>query len=30
VRFDTDRLEISLDGFHHGSIPSIPVVEIRI
>jgi uncharacterized protein (TIGR02217 family) len=30
VRFDTDRLEISLDGFRHGSIPSIPVVEIRI
>jgi uncharacterized protein (TIGR02217 family) len=29
VRFDTDRLEISLDGFHHGSIPSIPIVEIR-
>ena len=30
VRFDTDRLEISLDGFRHGSIPSIPIVEIRI
>ncbi len=30
VRFDADRLEISLDGFRHGSIPSIPVVEIRI
>jgi uncharacterized protein (TIGR02217 family) len=30
VRFDTDRLEISLDGFRHGSIPSLPVVEIRI
>jgi uncharacterized protein (TIGR02217 family) len=30
VRFDTDRLEISLDGFRHGSIPSIPVVEIRV
>jgi uncharacterized protein (TIGR02217 family) len=29
VRFDTDRLEVSLDGFHHGSIPSIPIVEIR-
>jgi len=29
VRFDTDRLEISLDGFRHGSIPSIPVIEIR-
>jgi uncharacterized protein (TIGR02217 family) len=30
VRFDTDRLEVSLDGFQHGSIPSIPVVEIRL
>jgi uncharacterized protein (TIGR02217 family) len=30
VRFDTDRLEISLDGFRHGSIPSIPVVEVRL
>lgn len=29
VRFDTDKLEISLSGFHHGSIPSIPIVEIR-
>lgn len=30
VRFDTDRLEISVDGFHHGSIPSIPIAEIRL
>jgi uncharacterized protein (TIGR02217 family) len=30
VRFDTDRMEISLDGFRHGSIPSVPVIEIRI
>lgn len=30
VRFDTDRLEISLDGFRHGSIPNIPVVEVRL
>lgn len=30
VRFDTDRLEINLDGFRHGSIPSIPVIEIRL
>jgi uncharacterized protein (TIGR02217 family) len=29
VRFDTDKLEISLDGFKHGAIPSIPIVEIR-
>jgi len=30
VRFDTDKLEISLQGFRHGAIPSIPVVEIRL
>jgi uncharacterized protein (TIGR02217 family) len=30
VRFDTDRLEINLEGFGHGSIPSVPVVEIRV
>lgn len=30
VRFDTDRLEISLDGFRHGSIPNIPIIEIRL
>jgi uncharacterized protein (TIGR02217 family) len=30
VRFDSDRIEISLDGFRHGSIPNIPVVEIRM
>ena len=29
VRFDTDKLEVDLTGFHHGSIPSIPIVEIR-
>jgi uncharacterized protein (TIGR02217 family) len=29
VRFDTDRLEINLQGFRHGAIPSIPIVEIR-
>lgn len=29
VRFDTDRLEISLTGVASGSIPSIPIVEIR-
>lgn len=29
VRFDTDKLEIDLSGFHHGTIPNIPVVEIR-
>lgn len=30
VRFDTDKLEINLQGFHHGAIPSIPIVEIRV
>jgi uncharacterized protein (TIGR02217 family) len=30
VRFDTDKLEINLQGFRHGAIPSIPVVEIRM
>lgn len=30
VRFDTDRLDISLQGFTHGAIPHIPVIEIRL
>src|SRR5262245_13696524 len=30
VRFDSDRLEISIQGFRHGAIPSIPIVEIRL
>lgn len=30
VRFDTDRLEINLQGFRHGAIPNIPLIEIRI
>lgn len=30
VRFDTDKLEINLQGFQHGAIPSIPLVEIRL
>jgi len=29
VRFDTDKLEISLSGFQHGAIPRIPIVEVR-
>ncbi len=29
VRFDTDRLEINVMSFRHGTIPSIPVIEIR-
>ena len=30
VRFDTDKLEISIQSFKHGAIPSIPLVEVRI
>lgn len=30
VRFDTDRLEVNLQGFRHGAIPNIPIVEIRL
>lgn len=29
VRFDTDRLEVNLQGFRHGAIPNIAIVEIR-
>ena len=30
VRFDTDRLELSLTHFEAGDIPTIPLVEIRL
>ncbi|MBL8564736.1 MAG: DUF2460 domain-containing protein [Hyphomicrobiaceae bacterium] len=30
VRFDTDKLEVNIQGFRHGAIPNIPIVEIRI
>ena len=30
VRFDTDKLEINLQGFRHGAIPHIPIVEVRL
>jgi uncharacterized protein (TIGR02217 family) len=30
VRFDSDKLEINIQGFRHGAIPSIPIVEIRL
>lgn len=30
ARFDTDTLDISLDGIGHGSIPNIPIVEVRV
>ncbi|WP_069299644.1 DUF2460 domain-containing protein [Neptunicoccus sediminis] len=30
VRFDTDRLEMSMAGFAAGSVPSVPIVEVRV
>jgi uncharacterized protein (TIGR02217 family) len=30
VRFDTDRLAISVESFRAGNMPSIPVVEVRL
>lgn len=30
VRFDTDKLEVSVAGFRHGAIPDIPIVEVRL
>jgi uncharacterized protein (TIGR02217 family) len=30
VRFDTDRIEVSLAAFEAGAIPSIPVIEVRV
>ncbi|MBU1212956.1 MAG: DUF2460 domain-containing protein [Alphaproteobacteria bacterium] len=30
ARFDTDHLEINLQGFRAGAIPTIPIVEIRL
>jgi uncharacterized protein (TIGR02217 family) len=30
VRFDTDKLELNVQGFRHGAIPSIPIVEVRV
>ena len=30
VRFDTDRLEVNVQGFRHGAIPHVPIVEIRL
>lgn len=29
VRFDTERIEVSLTGFKAGQIPSIPLVEVQ-
>jgi uncharacterized protein (TIGR02217 family) len=30
VRFDTDRIQVSLASFQAGEVPNVPVVEIRI
>ena len=30
VRFDTDRLDVNVQGFRHGAIPALPIVEIRL
>ena len=30
VRFDTDKLEIDVQGVRHGAIPNIPIVEVRL
>lgn len=30
VRFDTDRIEMSVSNFSAGEIPSIPIIEVRI
>ena len=30
VRFDTDKLEINVQSVLHGSIPSIPIIEVRL
>ncbi len=30
VRFDTDKLEVNLQGFRHGAIPAIAIIEVRL
>ena len=30
VRFDTDKLEVNMQGFRHGAIPNIAIVEVRL
>jgi len=30
VRFDTDKLDLTLAGFAAGQIPQIPLIEIRV
>ncbi|MGF1650355.1 MAG: TIGR02217 family protein [Hyphomicrobiaceae bacterium] len=29
VRFDTDAIEVSLQGPEHGAVPNIPIIEVR-
>lgn len=30
VRFDTDRIETSVESFRAGNVPNVPIVEIRV
>jgi uncharacterized protein (TIGR02217 family) len=30
VRFGTDRLEVSMASFAAGSVPNVPVIEVRV
>ena len=30
VRFDTDKLDISIQGLTYGAIPHVPIVEVRL
>jgi uncharacterized protein (TIGR02217 family) len=29
-RFDTDTMEINVSNFMHGTIPNIPIIEVRV
>jgi uncharacterized protein (TIGR02217 family) len=30
VRFDTDRIQTSVATFQAGSVPDVPIVEVRV
>jgi uncharacterized protein (TIGR02217 family) len=30
VRFDTDAIQVSVDAFHAGEVPAVPIVELRL
>jgi uncharacterized protein (TIGR02217 family) len=30
VRFDTDRIAVSLASFKAGEVPDVPVIEVRL